>query len=245
MFRKIAKYLVVSIIVGYAVFTFIGIPSLEKSGECKDVIVSMLDNELNIINADDIHDIIEREGLDPTGKDLEEFNCQDIEDALKAISLIDDCQVYKSVKGHLIVNARSKRPVLKIYDENNKQYHIDSKGDIIHGIEKALYLPVASGYINDSIASNELREIAGIIDSDKFWKSQIEQIYIDKNGKITMIPRVGSQVIEFGAAKDIESKFDKLYTFYKEGMNNIGWNKYSKINIEFSDKVICTKKDKR
>ena len=58
-----------------------------------------------------------------------------------------------------------------------------------------------------------------------------------------VVPRVVDHIIEMGHAENIEQKLEKLYSFYHEGMNKIGWNKYSKINIEFGDKVICTKRD--
>ena len=85
-------------------------------------------------------------------------------------------------------------------------------------------------------------KIAKAISEDKFWSSQIEQIYFDNDRRITMVPRVGSHVIEFGEAVNIENKLEKLHTFYLNGMNKVGWNKYSKLNIEIEDKVICTQR---
>jgi cell division protein FtsQ len=47
----------------------------------------------------------------------------------------------------------------------------------------------------------------------------------------------------FGEAKDFEEKFEKLKTFYTEGLNKTdGWNKYSTINIKYKNQVVCTKK---
>jgi cell division protein FtsQ len=47
----------------------------------------------------------------------------------------------------------------------------------------------------------------------------------------------------FGDAKDFEEKFEKLKTFYTEGLNKTdGWNKYSTINIKYKNQVVCTKK---
>ena len=43
----------------------------------------------------------------------------------------------------------------------------------------------------------------------------------------------------------IEKKLDKLKEFYTEGLNEVGWNKYDRINIEFEKQVICTKKNKQ
>ena len=42
---------------------------------------------------------------------------------------------------------------------------------------------------------------------------------------------------------DIDKKFTKLLAFYKEGLNKVGWNNYSRINIAFENEVVCTRKD--
>lgn len=245
MLKRILKYLAATAIVAYVLFVFFLLSRQQEEGLCKGVIVNIADNGMEIISCEEIEDMLYKEGLDPTGRGLQDFECGTIETFMNSISLIDECQAYKSVKGYLVIDIESKKPALRIHDRNNKVYYIDNKGDIILGIPKALHLPIASGHINDSIARNELKDFANIINENEFWNSQVEQIYYDEKGKITIVPRVGNHLIEFGEAKDIDKKFDKLYTFYNEGMNNIGWNKYSKINLEFSDKIICTKRDKR
>lgn len=244
MFKRILKYLLAVAIVCYASFALFVIPSKEKSGICQGVLINVDDNEMEIISRDEVMDIIKKEGLDPSGKDIGEFYCRDIENFVDSISLVDKSQVYKSIKGYTVIDIDCRIPIVKVYDNENRSYYIDEKGNIIYGIHKALYLPIANGYINDSIAIDDVMRIAKAINGDRFWSSQIEQIYFDKNRKITLIPRVGNHIIEFGEAKEIEKKFDKLYTFYQEGMNRIGWNKYSKLNIEFGNKVICTQRNK-
>jgi cell division protein FtsQ len=38
-------------------------------------------------------------------------------------------------------------------------------------------------------------------------------------------------------------KFEKLHTFYLQGLNTTGsWNKYSVINLKFKNQIVCTKK---
>ena len=39
----------------------------------------------------------------------------------------------------------------------------------------------------------------------------------------------------------INRKMDRLEKFYKYGLSQAGWNKYSYINIEFDNQIICTK----
>ena len=243
MLKRILKYLLIAIIAAYAFFAFIIIPSSQETEACKGVLVNVDDNGMDIITPDEIIGILKNEGLDPTGKILDNTVCGDIEFFMNIISLIEECQVYKSIKGYVVVNVDCRIPIVTVHDEENSTYHIDKDGNIINGIHKALYLPVASGHI-DTSRTKDITAIVKEIDRDDFWSSQIEQIYFDKKGKIVLVPRVGNHIIEFGGAENIEKKFQKLYTFYHNGMNNIGWNKYSKLNIEFSDKVICTKRDR-
>lgn len=243
MLKKVFKYLLVAFFIGYTLFAIVIIPSFPKTEVCKGMLVEVDDNDMGIISRDDIIEILKKEDLDPTGKELDNFACGDIEQFMNNISLIKECQVYKSIKGYVIVDIDCRIPIVKVHDNNDQTYYIDAQGNIIQGIHKALYLPVASGHIDDSM-TNEITAIAKAINKDEFWNSQIEQIYFDKKKKIIMVPRVGNHVIEFGEANDIEQKFQKLYTFYQNGMNKIGWNKYSKLNVEFSDKVICTKRDR-
>lgn len=243
MLKRILKYLLIAIIAGYTLFAVIVIPSSPKTEVCKGVYVDVNDDGMNIISNDEIMDILMEEGFDPTGKELNDSVCGEIESFMNNISIIKECQVYRNFKGYVMVNIDCRIPIVKVQDEKNDVYYIDEEGYIIHGIHKALYLPVASGHIDDSMA-NEITAIAKAINGDEFWSSQIEQIYFDKNKKAILVPLVGNHIIEFGKVENIEKKFRKLYTFYQNGMNEIGWNKYSKLNVEFNDKVICTKRER-
>ena len=51
-------------------------------------------------------------------------------------------------------------------------------------------------------------------------------------------------IIFLGKPGDYEEKFERLKIFYKKGLNQVGWNKYSRISLEFSNQIICTKKEK-
>jgi hypothetical protein len=66
--------------------------------------------------------------------------------------------------------------------------------------------------------------------------SKIRDIYMPET-KIVNPPVVVQNV-------NTAEKLSKLYTFYSRGLNTIGWDKYEKLNIEFNDKVIGTRRNK-
>ena len=39
----------------------------------------------------------------------------------------------------------------------------------------------------------------------------------------------------------VEKKMKRLEFFYKYGLSQAGWNKYSYINLEFDNQIICKK----
>ena len=73
--------------------------------------------------------------------------------------------------------------------------------------------------------------------------AQIEQLYVNKEFEIELIPRVGNHRIVVGDATDIKTKLDKLKVFYDKGLNKTGWNEYSVINLKFANQVVCKKRN--
>jgi cell division protein FtsQ len=59
---------------------------------------------------------------------------------------------------------------------------------------------------------------------------------------IELVPRVGDHLVYLGKnGRTLKIKLARLKEFYKKGLNRVGWNKYSRINLEFSNQIICTK----
>ena len=78
--------------------------------------------------------------------------------------------------------------------------------------------------------------------NDEFWKAQIAQVHVTATHEIELVPRVGDHTIVLGRPGNYARKFEKLYTFYEKGLTQVGWNKYSRINLDYSNQVIGTKK---
>ena len=89
---------------------------------------------------------------------------------------------------------------------------------------------------------DEIYTLSKYIDQSDFWKAQIEQVYVNKQLEMELIPKVGNHRIVFGEVENIENKFEKLMVFYKKGLSKTGWNEYSEINLKYKNQVVCTKK---
>ena len=54
---------------------------------------------------------------------------------------------------------------------------------------------------------------------------------------------VQGHLVYLGKLENFEDKLARLKEFYKKGLNRVGWNKYSRINLEFNNQIICTKRE--
>lgn len=244
MLKKIIKFLFWGMATCYAVFAFIITPNIPDSSLCRGVLITVANDNNGNLTDENINEMLKENGLDPTRKEMEKVDSHRIEEFISGITLVRDCQVYKGKTGYINIDIECRTPIMKVHENSGKSYYIDATGDTIVGIHKALHLPVASGHITREMRKNELKDIANTIYNNPFWRAQIEQVYFNERGEIILVPRVGDHIIEFGNTDHAAEKFSKLYTFYSRGLNTIGWDKYEKLNIEFNDKVIGTRKNK-
>lgn len=242
MLKKVALILTTIIAGAYMIFAMVFFTGESDDSPCRGIAVSIDDNNMNILTVEDIETLLKAKGLTPNEKPIHDISCRKIEEAISSYSLIESCECFKTHKGIVGINVKCKIPIMQVFDKEGKDFYIDKKGDIIKGVPTALYLPVANGNIDREMAANELRAIALFLNKEHFWLEQTEQIFFTHNKEAVIVPRVGNHIIEIGRVEDLEEKFNKLRKFYDEGLNKIGWNKYSKINIEFKNQVICTKR---
>jgi cell division protein FtsQ len=192
---------------------------------------------------------------------LNQFDVTKLEKKLINNHSIKNAQVYKTIDGKLMVNVKQRRPIVRIFS-NNESYYIDEGGVLmpLSGkytsrtlvVSGSLDEPFGKRYqfnyknLNDTLINktllDDIYKIANYIDESEFWKAQIEQIHVDKVYGFELVPKVGNHKIVLGGIDDFESKFEKLMIFYKKGLSKTGWNEYSVINLKYKNQVVCTKR---
>ena len=190
----------------------------------------------------DIVTLLRQNGLDPTGLPIEEVSCRAIEKVLGGVPLIASSECYKTIAGYVVVEVECRRPILRIMADSGDSFYLDEEGEVIEYIARPTYIPVATGHISRDFARQELLTLAQFLRADDLWNAQIEQIYVTPREEIELIPRVGNHTIVLGRPGNYAYKFDKLRTFYEKGLREVGWDRYSRINIDYNNQVVGTKK---
>lgn len=220
---------------------------------CKEVHI-VLPGEQSFIARSDIDTILRQQYGDLVGKTLSALPIHDMEHVLGAIPFIKKAEITADMDGTLVIQMEQRTALLRIINRTGEQYYLDEAG--IKMPISPYYTPrvlVANGMIDepfqqlDSIRTpivTALYETAAYLRSDTLWDHQIEQLYVNAAGEIEMIPRIGDQTIILGNADSLETKFDKLYLFYKEVIPAVGWDYYKTVKLNFSGQLVCEKNKK-
>lgn len=241
--KKWISTIVLILLAGYIVFAAIAFSSKPTDQVCQGVRLEIADSaEVGYLSTADVLVLLRRNNLDPTGKPMEEVRLRSLEKTLTSSPLISNSECYKTLDGHVVVNVKCRKPIIHIIAESGDNFYLDEEGEIINHISKAIYLPIVTGHVDRTFAQKHLLPLAQLLQEDALWNAQIEQIHVTARGDIELTPRVGNHTITLGKPTNYAYKLDKLKTFYEKGLSQVGWNKYTHINLDYSNQVIGTKK---
>lgn len=200
--------------------------------------------DYGFISQKEILRLLNGKKLSPVGKKMDEVNTRQLEDELAQHPLIENVECYRTPGGKIGIEITQRLPVLRVMAGNGDNYYIDNKGKVMPIPGSAAHVVVATGAISRDFATKELYPLGIFLQKHSLWNAQIEQIHVTADKELELIPRVGDHVIFLGKPGNYEEKFERLKAFYEKGLNKIGWNKYSRISLEFNNQIICTKKKK-
>jgi cell division protein FtsQ len=207
-------------------------------------------NENHFLDEQDILSLMEFDQVAMKGAGFSDVNMREVERKIRKQPFIQDAQLYSDLKGNIIVRASLRRPIARIVRSDGPDGYIAEDGTVMPVSDKftSRVVLVGGSYIPTMLkqrnltSSEEGRMLMHVIETireDEFWNAQIAQLNIDSKMRITMLPQVGNERIEFGKPERVAQKFDKLMIFYKEILPRMGWNKYSRVNLEYEGQIVA------
>ena len=175
-----------------------------------------------------------------------------LEEKIKSNKFIKDIEIYNNLNNVVNININQFKPYARLINNIGDDYYIDKNGEIFpvsNKYSERVLLIFFKNYknidkeknINFFQNGNEIFKLINYINSNDFYKKQISQINVLKDGEIIMIPQITKQKIYFGNTDNMEIKFKKLELFYKNILPTKGWNYYESVNLKFKNQIVCNK----
>lgn len=254
--NKIGKIVAVSvwISVGVALIVLL-IAAIQEREEkiCNGIEIEIKNPEQQFFaDKNDIRGMITHMIPDYKGKALAAFNLHQMEETLEGNPWIKDAELFFDNNEVLQIKIKEREPLARVFTTGGKSYYID---------KEFVRLPLSSRFSSsvpvftncpldktkwnqgDSALLQQIKHISEFISSDPFWIAQIEQVNYTQQKTFELSPQIGEHVVLLGEGNNLESKFRRLYIFYKEVLSKVGWDTYSTINVQFKGQVVATRKD--
>lgn len=169
----------------------------------------------------------------------EALDLNTLETSLKSNPMIKSAEVYLSVNGTLNAVIEQKTPIARV--NTTEAYYVDAAG---------LSMPLSDNYsarvplVTGNVDENNLEavfKIAAKIKNDNFLKTNVIEIYQNKDNELFLKLRQCKFLVQLGGLKAIDKKINNLKAFYQKNIKEKTLDNYSKVNLQFDNQVVCTK----
>ena len=249
MFRKLKNLTYFLLVVGFLIAT-VAFTSLEnKNNICSKIEVNFRSNDVIRINEEDILRMVRAADNQIIGKPLKEIDAERIEYEIEKLPTIENAEVYKvivkdneSFKGVLSIKVKHREPLVRIMSPSGNYYFDKNGHKFPASINYTANVLTVTGTISDYDAVNKLLPFIIYVESNDFWKAQIQQIHINSNGDAILVPLVGDQLIELGSFDNYERKLRNMRAFYEQVLAKNNWDKYRTVSVKYDNQVIAKKR---
>ncbi|MDR1742600.1 MAG: hypothetical protein LBR48_02120 [Dysgonamonadaceae bacterium] len=241
------KFLVIFgalLIVGYLVFAVFYFGKTSQTEVCDGFEVIVKDSvNTKFIQSSEVEALVKQKGLNPVGKLLREVNTLAIKEAILTNRLVKSADVYTTAQGVVVATIYQRKPVLRVIPDAGASYYIDNNRERMPvSLSYAVYVPLVTGSVKEDYAKNELYDFAQFLNNNPDWDAWVDQIVVRKNRDVEIVPRIGDFRIVLGKLDNYPAKLAKFTLFIEKGLNVVGWNRYSEVNLKYDNQVVCTKK---
>ena len=200
-----------------------------ESVRCQSIVVNISPNSPRFMSEKEIADMIEKSGELIIGQRLSAIDINKLETKLTNFSTLKNVEIFRKVDskgfsftGKLVISVDERTPIIRIKNLTD-DYYMDAEGVKIpvsgSYVERIM---LATGTILDEAIKKSLLKMADFVNKNDFWRAQIEQVFIQANGQLLLLPQVGDYLIEFGTPDDYELKFRNLKAVYQQGFKESG-----------------------
>ena len=195
------------------------------------------------------------------GTPMNQVDVGAIQIAVNRHPAIQSCNVYMGVDGILNIDIQQRAPMFRVRNSDGSGFYVDTLGQSFNLLDRAVaYVPIFSvegvmgameypatkefydentlglTYLDELIVfGNHMRKHSDLKD----WT---EHVHLTSMGTIEVIPRIGRHVIEYGSVYNLDMKTKMLFQFYRSQVYITDLEKYSRLNLNFENQVICEKR---
>ena len=202
--------------------------------------VIFIGDDAPFVKQETVNKLLIENKRDASGIQKVNLDLNKLEATLDAQDMIEKSDVFVSIDGVLKAVVIQKTPIARVFGSGGS-FYIDYKGNRMPlSTNFTARVPLVSGGINKK-NNEDLSDLFRVIYDDAFLKKNIIGIQIMPNGTLKMLNRNFDYQIDFGKMINVERKFKNYKAFFQKAVLDSSLYKYKKIDLRFTEQVVCTK----
>lgn len=194
----------------------------------------------NFIKQETVNKLLIENNQDASAIRKDKLDLNKLEKAVNSNQMVEKSDVFVTIDGVLKAVVKQKTPIVRVFD-GKRSFYIDYKGNTMPlSTHFTARVPLVLGVIRKK-NSEALAELFRKIYDDAFLKKNIIAIQIMPNGSLIMLNRNFDYQIDFGGTVNVDQKIRNYKAFFQKAVVDSSLYKYKKIDLRFTQQVICTK----
>jgi len=225
---------------GLVVFLFSFTSNRNEKRKLTKTKVVFVGENASFLKQETVNKLLIENNPDASAIRKDKLDLNKLEKAVSSNQMVEKSEVFVTIDGVLKAVVKQKTPIARVFD-GKRSFYIDYKGNTMPlSANFTARVPLVLGVIRKQ-NSEALAELFRKIYDDEFLKKNIIAIQIMPNGSLKMLNRNFDYQIDFGGAKNVDAKFQNYKAFFQKAVVDSSLYKYKKIDLRFTQQVICTK----
>ena len=210
-----------------------------KTRNISKVEVKFTDSENLYVTEEVVNKLLIQNKPSISSIDKETLDLNRVESLLNEHQMIEKAEVYLTIDGKLKAEVSQRKPIGRVV--GNSSFYLDKNGELMPLSEfYTARVPLMYGF--DGANFTKAYALVNHIKNDKFLNRHIIGINRLKGNKYTLELREQDFELYFGDSSNVALKFNNFKAFYKKAQKENKLETYKKVNLQFGDQVVCTKK---
>lgn len=201
--------------------------------------ISFLKDENLYVTEEAVNKLLIQNELGVKELTKESLDLNKVETLLNSHDMIENAEVYLDLKGKLYARILQRKPLGRVV--GNSSFYLDKNGEIMPlSPFYSARVPLLFGFTGGNMA--EVYPLVRYIRNDNFLTQHITGVHRLYGGDFALEMRKLGFSVFFGKAENLDLKFNNFKAFYKKAQKDKKLDAYTKVDLQFGNQVVCTKK---
>ena len=210
-----------------------------KTRNINEIDVRFTDTENLYVTEEVVNKLLIQNNSAVSSINKETLDLNRAESVLNQHEMIENAEVYLTLDGKLKAEVSQRKPIGRVV--GNSSFYLDQNGELMPLSQfYTARVPLMFGFNGSNVT--KVYPVINYIKNDEFLTRHITGINRLKGDKYSIELRELEFDLNFGDSSNVALKFNNFKAFYKKAQKENKLDTYKKVNLQFGDQVVCTKK---